>query len=57
MNEEFLKLTIKEDADYLIDCLQRIKNEKNYNLNENTVQAVYRLIENKKELISKQRKK
>lgn len=34
MNDEFKKIVLQEDISYLIDCLNRTRNEKKYQLSD-----------------------
>lgn len=55
MNNEFKKIVLQEDIAYLIDCLNRTLNEKNYQINDDHLILLKKNKESKKRDIRKLR--
>lgn len=51
MNNNLKNQIIEEDVNYLIDCLKRVTNEKNYKLTNNHVDTLIKIKELKNEVI------
>lgn len=50
MNNEFKKIVLQEDIAYLIDCLNRTLNEKNYQINDDYLILLKKIKNLKKEI-------
>ena len=50
MNNEFKKIVLQEDISYLIDCLNRTRNEKNYQINDDHLILLKKIRDLKKEI-------
>lgn len=50
MNNEFKKIVLQEDISYLIDCLNRTLNEKNYQINDDHLILLKKIKNLKKEI-------
>lgn len=51
MNNNLKNQILKEDANYLIDCLKRVINEEKYQLTDNHVDTLIKIKELKNEVI------
>lgn len=50
MNDEFKKIVLQEDISYLIDCLNRTLNEKNYQINDDRLRLLMKIRELKRDI-------
>ena len=50
MNDEFKKVVLQEDISYLIDCLNRTRNEKKYQLSDDYLILLKKIRDLKKEI-------
>lgn len=51
MNNEFKKIVLQEDISYLIDCLNRTRNEKNYLISDDHLILLKKIRDLKKEIL------
>lgn len=50
MNNEFKKIVLQEDISYLIDCLNRTRNEKNFQISDDHLILLKKIRDLKKEI-------